>query len=38
MQKFIAIDEGREPSKMPFDFVCVVTAVGLIFVIFAGSM
>lgn len=38
MQKFIAIDEGREPSKMPFDFVCVVTAIGLIFVIFAGSM
>ena len=38
MQKFIAIDEGREPSKMPFGFVCAVIAVGLIFLIFAGSM
>lgn len=38
MRKFIAIDEGREPSKMPFGFVCAVIAVGLIFLIFAGSM
>ena len=38
MQKFIAIDEGREPSKLPFGFVCATIVIGLIFVIFAESM